>query len=123
MSLRTTRAMISLLYHASVILICLLGFFSGIPSHSGNVQWFFLAVLLLHILTARINPLGRFIQEMIITKADCPGCGRLIELVAYWKCQCGFATGKPRHAFRPCPQCGRLFKWIDCPRCETSLLI
>lgn len=121
MTLRTKKCLVALMYHGGVVLTGMIGSLLGIATSSQEITLLFSAVLFLHLLTFRLNPLGRLIQEKTIQEAECPGCSYVIDLVDSWKCHCGFNLREPRHAFSPCPNCGRVFGWIDCPYCDTSI--
>ena len=81
MPLRAKRFLVSFFYHSCVVTIYLIGFFSGVATRNIDSQLLFFGLLLLHILTLRLNPLGRLIQQALITRTGCPGCQRSIELV------------------------------------------
>jgi len=121
MTLKMKRNLVALLYHGTIVLTTVGGSMLGIAMSSQDITLLFSAILFLHLLTFRLNPLGRLIQEKMIQEAECPGCGYMIDLVNLWKCHCGFTVYEPRHAFSPCPNCGKVFSWIDCPYCDTSI--
>jgi len=122
-NVRTRRQMISFLYHLAVLTSCFLGIEVG--SALGNQSLLNLSVCLMvfHMLTLRVIPISRWIQERLISEAVCFACGQEVELVSQYRCGCGYISPKERHVFSPCPMCGKCFLWIVCPACETSILI
>ena len=79
-------------------------------------------LVLADALTFQRLPLGRLLQQRLLLVHQCSQCRLEIELVRSWRCGCGFSS-QGRHAFSPCPQCGKGFAWINCPRCDTGILI
>jgi|GEM_PF-1745258 len=122
-SLKAKRRQITFLYHAAIVVVCLGGFITGSVLSNRDMSLFFAFILLVHILTFRLNPLEQFLQEQMIRRAECPACGHMVYLVTLWRCRCGFVMHRPRHAFSPCPNCKKVFQWVDCPYCETSVHI
>lgn len=115
MSIKTKRRIIAFLYHAGIIAITLIGLKINIP--------FFVGLLLFHVLTYRMIPVLRWIQEKLIKDVVCYTCGTEIDLINQFRCSCGYMPYKERHVFSPCPMCRKYFLWITCPLCETSILI
>lgn len=114
-NVKTRRQMISFLYHLAVWTVSLLGISAGI-----NLMFYLLAF---HLLTFRVIPIVRLIQEALIPEAVCFACGQEVELVNQYRCGCGYISPMERHIFSPCPMCGQSFLWVICPACETSILI
>ncbi len=79
-------------------------------------------LILADALTFQRLALGRLLQQRLLPAHRCSQCGLEIELVRSWRCGCGFSS-QERHAFSPCPQCGKGFAWVNCPRCNTGILI
>ena len=108
-------------FHGALMSLCLVGMLLG--DALGNVALVSIAALILvgDLLTIRLNPSTRMIQESAIRDAECPACGEAIDLVQTWSCPCGFVTWRPRHAFSPCPNCRKVLSWIVCPVCDASI--
>ena len=123
LSIRQKRFLIALCFHSVVIGICLLGAKTGTLFHWPILYQVSAIILLLHLITFKIIPFSRYLQERLITEAVCPGCGEIVELIGLYKCGCGFVPAIERHAFSPCPFCRKYYQWAVCPACETSILI
>ena len=123
MNVRTKRQIIAFCYNAVIVILCLLAAKAGLVFDSPALLQTSGALLLGHILTFRVIPVSRWLQEALITEAVCFGCGTAVDLVGQYRCGCGFVPYKERHAFSPCPMCGKTFSWIVCPSCETSILV
>ena len=122
MGLREKRLFVALAFHLGVLALGACGVFLGTTL---NFHPFFDAgglLLLLHLLAFQRIPLARLLQERLLGTHRCDGCELALDLVASWRCHCGFVS-QERHAFSPCPQCGKGFAWINCPRCGRSILI
>lgn len=122
-NVKNRRQIISFLYHLALLAVSLLGIRVG--SALGNQSLLNLSACLLafHLLTFRVIPISRWIQERLISEAVCFACGQEVELVSQYRCGCGYIAPRERHVFSPCPMCGQRFLWIICPACETSILI
>ncbi|CAG0973863.1 hypothetical protein ANRL2_01863 [Anaerolineae bacterium] len=123
MGIRLKRRLIAAAYHCFVITVSLAGAKTGIAFGSEFVFQSAIALFILHVLTFKVVPVSRRLQERLIPEAACFGCGTSIELVGRYKCGCGFISYKDRHGFSPCPNCGKGFLWVVCPACETSIPI
>ncbi|MHB8172960.1 MAG: hypothetical protein ACYDFU_00675 [Nitrospirota bacterium] len=123
MSIRAKRRLIAFCYHMGIVVFCVglteVGALMGnavMPEVAG-------AIILADILTFRIIPLSKKLQELLIPEAVCFGCGTVISLLGIYRDGCGYQSHKERHVFSPCPMCGKYFSWITCPVCETSIPI
>lgn len=123
LSIKRRRKIIASFYHLGVVAVSLIGIKAGTILNSYSLLNVSASFLLGHILTFRIIPISRWIQEKLIQEAICFGCGAVIELVSLYRCGCGYSHYKERHVFSPCPMCGKYFLWITCPECETSIPI
>ena len=123
MSIRAKRRLIVFCYHAGIVVFCI--GLAKVGSIDGNAAMSEVAgvIILGDILTFRIIPLSRKLQELLIPEAVCFGCGTAIELVGIYRDGCGFQSHRERHVFSPCPMCGKYYSWITCPVCETSIPI
>lgn len=122
-SVRSKRQIIAFCYHVGVVMICIAMAKAGQFFNSSAMFQVSGVILLAHLLTFRIIPVSRWLQEWLIPEAVCPGCGTAIDLVGIYRCGCGFVPHKERHVFSPCPMCGKLYSWVVCPLCETSILV
>jgi hypothetical protein len=89
-----------------------------------GIAGFFGLLFLVYLVTLRVNPLPRWVEQKVIREAQCPACSEIIDLVNnVWACGCGFQSWEPRHALSICPGpgCGRTFRWLVCPNCEGSI--
>ncbi|MBI5695304.1 MAG: hypothetical protein HZC51_06115 [Nitrospirae bacterium] len=123
MGVRTKRRIIAFCYNVGIVTVCLLMAKAGLALDRCSLLEVSGAVFIGHILTFRVIPVSRWLQEALIPEAVCFGCGTPVELVGQFRCGCGFVPYKERHAFSPCPMCGKLFSWVVCPSCETSILV
>lgn len=123
MTLGLKRKLVALMYHGGIILISLIGSLLGMAASSQGTIMLFSGILFLHLLTFRLNPLGCYLEQKLITEASCPECGSFIDLINFWSCHCSYSAHKPRHAFSSCGNCGKVFALIDCPYCEASIRI
>lgn len=121
MSIRMRRQLITFVYHGVIVLIAVsimaMGEAFGMPRLIG---WG-LGVFGFHVLSFRIIPMSRWVQEWVIQTATCSGCGHVWDLTNFYRCGCGFVPDAERHAFRPCPHCGKIFSWLECRNCQTSI--
>lgn len=123
MGIRLKRRLIAVAYHYSIIMVSYAGAKAGIAFGSELVFQIAIALFIIHILTFKVIPVSRLLQERLIQEATCFACGSTIELVSRFKCGCGFISYKDRHVFSPCPNCDKGFLWVVCPQCETSIPI
>lgn len=123
MGIRLKRRLIAAAYHCSVITVIYIGAKAGIAFESEFVSQSAIALFIVHVLTFKVIPISRWLQERLIPEATCFGCGTSIELVDRYKCGCGFIPYKDRHVFSPCPHCGKGFLWVVCPQCEALIPI
>ena len=123
LSVKRKRQIIAFCYHAGIIAICLTGVKLSILINSPDLRQVSSIILLLHLLTFRVLPISRWIQERLIPEATCPACGAVIELVALHRCKCGFISFRERHIFSPCSMCHQHFCWLVCPECQISIPI
>ncbi|WKZ32784.1 MAG: hypothetical protein QY316_12890 [Thermodesulfobacteriota bacterium] len=123
MGIRLKRRLIAAVYHCSVIAVIYTGAKAGSAFGSEFVFQSAIALFIIHILTFKVVPVSRRLQELLIPEASCFACGATVDLVNRYKCGCGFLSFKDRHAFSPCPNCGKGFLWVVCPACETSIPI
>ena len=67
---------------------------------------------------------SRLITPLIVTTFKCPGCAEHFPAVSRWKCGCGYADHRERHAlsFR-CPKCRGVLGYLDCEQCGATILI
>lgn len=121
MRIKDKRGWINFLYHVSVIVISLGMIKLGCVTGFHVMIRFGIFVLIAHVLSFRILPVSRFIQEALIKRAGCTVCGAEVELENLYQCSCGYT--QVRHAFSPCPMCGTEFQWITCPECGSSIAI
>ncbi|MHB8174775.1 MAG: hypothetical protein ACYDFU_10005 [Nitrospirota bacterium] len=121
MSIKGKRMMIAFCYHLGIISISLVGVKIGAFLDSPGLVGVSVVLLALHLLTFRVIPVSRWIQESLIREATCTICGAQVEIVNLYKCGCGYTQA--RHAFSPCPMCGTSFQWVICPECESSIPI
>jgi hypothetical protein len=122
-NVKNRRHLISFLYHLAVWSIALFGIRVGEALSSHNLIFLSGSLLTFHLLTFKVIPVSRWLQEYLIPEAVCPGCGQAIELVGLYRCNCGYLSPRERHIFTPCPLCRKQFLWLICPVCETSILI
>lgn len=111
--------MIAFCYHLGIITISLAGMTIGVFLNSPGLVGVSVILLMLHLLTFRIIPVSRWIQESLIREATCTICGAEVELVNLYKCGCGYTH--VWHAFSPCPMCRASFQFVICPECESSI--
>lgn len=123
MSVRGKRRLIVFCYHAGIAIFCIVLAKSGEIVGSALMPRIAGAILLGDILTFRLIPLSRHLEELLIPEAVCYSCGTVIDLVGSFRCGCGFLSHKERHVFSPCPMCGKVFLFLTCPSCETSIPI
>jgi len=123
MSLKGQRLRIRLLVHGGVISVLVTVFLIGSLVRDEATSAFFGFLIILYALTMRINPIPRILERKQINKAECSFCGEVIDLLGNWTCGCGYVTWEPRHALSACPNCKKEFEWIECPRCEGSIVI
>jgi len=114
-SVRRQKKLIALFYHTAIFVIYTIGI------DTQNHLLVFIGIF--DLLTFKIFPVVRFIQKALITATHCPNCQKQVPLTNRWQCTCGFAPYTPRHIFLPCPNCGRDFNFINCPRCDTGILV
>jgi len=122
-NIKTRRQMISFLYHLAVLMFSFFGIEVGFALGSNGLINLSACLFAFHLLTFRVIPISRWIQEQLIQEAVCYACGQEVELVNQYRCSCGYISPRERHVFSPCPICGKCFSWIVCPVCETSILI
>ena len=79
-NIKTKRKIIAFIYHSGVLSISLIGIKAGTAFNSPELLNISAIVLLAHLLTFRIIPILRWIQEKLIRETTCYGCGALIEL-------------------------------------------
>ncbi len=91
----------------------------------GLTQAEFFAYLFLAniVLTFWLVKIGLQLQKAIIPSVTCRNCGTEIDLVDIWKCGCGYALDRPRHAFDKCKECGAQMSYFNCPKCDVSINI
>jgi hypothetical protein len=123
LSVRSKRRVIAFSYHFLIGAVCFTGIYAGRAVNSSCLVNGSASMLLFDILTFRVIPVSRWIEEKLIPEAACYNCGAAIGLTQAYKCSCGFLPHKERHIFSPCPMCGKTFSWIICPECETSIPI
>ena len=123
LGVKRKRQIIAFCYHAGIIAISMSGIKLSILINSPELRQVSSIVLLLHLLTFKVIPISRWIQERLIPEASCPGCGAVIELVGLHRCGCGFISHVERHIFSDCQMCGKSFLWIVCPECDISIRI
>ena len=123
MGIRLKRRLIAAAYHCSIITLCYAGLRAGSAFGSEFVFQTAIGFFIIHILTFKVVPVSRRLQEWLIPEAACFACGSTGDLVNRYKCGCGFISFKDRHVFTPCPNCGKGFLWVVCPACETSIPI
>jgi hypothetical protein len=123
LSIRTKRRLIAFCYHTGIVVFCIGLMKAGEIIGSTVMPEVAAAVLLGDILTFRIIPLSRKLQELLIPEAVCFGCGTVIGLLGIYRDGCGYQSYKERHVFSPCPNCHKYFDWIECPACQTSIPI
>ena len=123
LSIRAKRRLIVFCYHAGIVVFCIglakVGSIDGntvMPEVAG-------AILLGDIFTFRLFPLSRHLEAWLIPEAVCFSCGNVIELMGIYRCGCGYQSYKERHVFSPCPNCHKFYDWIECPVCQTSIVI
>lgn len=122
MGLRVKRFGVAAGFHLLVIGFGLIGLLLGRNLGISGMVDSGVMLLLVHLLTFRRAPLDRLLGERLLHKHRCNQCTLVQDLIAAWKCGCGFTSGE-RHAFSPCPQCGKGFAWVNCPRCGAGILI
>lgn len=123
MGIRLKRRLIAAAYHCSIITVSYAGAKVGSAFGSDFLFQSAIALFLIDILTFKVVPVSRWLQERLIPEATCFACGSTVDLVSRYKCGCGFVPYKDRHAFSLCPNCGKGFLWVVCPACETSIPI
>lgn len=66
----------------------------------------------------------RLVLPLFLTSVSCPHCGEQYELVGRWSCSCGYTSNRESHLLRfTCPLCSKQIGWINCARCESTILI
>jgi hypothetical protein len=123
MGVRGKRRLVAFCYHSAVSILCAGGIYIGAIFDSPTMARTFAFLLLFHVLTFRIVPVSRWLQETLIREVECYACGSVIELEGTYKCGCGYISHRERHVFSPCPMCGKYYSWVVCPMCETSITI
>ena len=90
--------------------------------YSATKQDFFGYLFLANIiLTFWIVRIGVQLQKTLIPTVTCRNCGMVVDLVALWKCGCGYTKDRPRHAFDRCRKCRQSIGYITCPKCDVSI--
>ena len=110
-------------YHLGIFTITCVGVALGNSMGNLGLVKGFIIFFLIHILTFKLIPIYRLLQERLIPTFRCPACGYQIDLVQHWKCSCGFVPGHPQHVFSRCRNCGKNFAWIPCPNCGAGILV
>ena len=123
LSIKKKRLIIGFFYHVGIVSMSLAGSKVSTITNSPALLHISSLLLLFHIVTFRIIPISRWIQEKLIQEATCFTCGTVIDLVSLHRCGCSFIGYKERHAFSPCPMCKKQFLWVVCPVCEISIPI
>jgi hypothetical protein len=63
------------------------------------------------------------VVSMFITKLRCPGCHEVYSPVNQWNCSCGYHDFRIRNVFLfRCPKCRNRIGWMQCERCETTIM-
>ncbi len=54
----------------------------------------------------------------------CPHCHERYSATARWQCSCGFMPHRPINVFtNRCPKCGDRTGYVNCERCETTIML
>lgn len=95
------------------------------PSHSGAGQTFLLWCCALFVLWLVVGRRIAFrLVPFFVSKLTCPGCGEEIDAIGIWNCGCGYKDHRERHILaKVCPQCGKVAGHVDCPRCDSTILL
>ena len=65
-----------------------------------------------------------YILATFVSAVRCPGCHEVHPLVSRWGCGCGFTDYRERHLYRfRCPKCGDRIGYLNCRRCEATILL
>ena len=123
MSLRMKRRLFTFTFHGLASLLCLLGVVMGLSANSDSLTGFSLLILVVYVLTLRLNPLPRLILSRLIQQVTCEECGEVMDLSNTWSCHCGYVSWVHRSAWAPCRNCSGVFKYIVCPRCDASIYV
>lgn len=123
MSPRMKRRLYTAMLHGVVVLLCLLGVIVGSSLENEKLPVIFFLILVLYVLTIRLNPLPRMILTRIIGRVTCRECGEVIDLTNTWSCHCGYMSWVPRSALAPCRNCSVIFEFIVCPRCSAAIYL
>jgi len=108
------KRFVVVLYAAIPTLIFL---WSGIAGSSGGA---FLAVVLALPLLSR--HFRNRLWSVTIREVICRTCGRGFPRTVFAQCQhCGFRGF--RHLFSPCPNCNQYLCTVECPTCNSDLLL
>lgn len=72
--------------------------------------------------------LGRWIAEWLVpfcvSTLSCPRCDEEVDCVNVWNCGCGYHDHRERHVLgRACPKCGQKTGYVNCPRCDATMLL
>lgn len=71
---------------------------------------------------------GRSIAPILVAlfmaRVICPGCYEELQTIDRWKCGCGYTDFRERHFARfVCPKCGGRIVYLNCPRCESTIIL
>ncbi len=72
-----------------------------------------------------MNPATILVHRAFIPMIKCEYCDSPLKTVSMITCECGFKLSQERHIFSPCPNpaCKRLIGFVNCPKCESSILL
>lgn len=121
LSISSKRWLIACGYHAAIIASSLILTKLGTALENETIGMFAIGLLISDVLTFRLIPISRWIQESLIQEGTCYGCGAVVEFIGRYKCSCGYLSPKDRHIFSPCGLCKKSFRFAVCPKCETSI--
>ncbi len=122
-SVRGARRIITFFYHLAILITCIVWTSEANRIKDNQLAEAVVFLFVLHVLTFRLIPVSRWLQELIISDAYCLGCGFVLNLRSRYRCSCGINPHYEKHAFSPCSNCGKIFSWMVCPRCDTTILI
>ena len=123
LDLKAKRLLVWIGCHGLALFLLYIAMVATAAAGQSSTAGFFGMLLVGYLLTLRVNPLPKKVEDRAIKEAECPTCAEAIDLDDMWNCGCGFVKWEARHAFSPCPHCKKVFSWLSCPRCDASIPI
>ncbi len=120
-SLKIKRQLLRLAVHSIVLAVLLIGMVLSSLSESQGAAAALFFLFLGYVVTLRINPIPRLLEQSLVREIGCDVCSEVIDMMGHWQCGCGFVSWELRHALSTCPNCKKEYEWLQCPRCERSL--